>query len=196
MTVRPISAPSGLTLLEMVAAMVLMTILFAALTSLLRGFADQERAIKRMSDAYPPTQQLEEMLRRDFTSARLIRSDRDGVVLVGTIGRDWVTRRATGRQAEVTYRIAMIDSEPWLLRREVHLDETSTQRQREEPVWKGAAAIEVATTRDTIVDDEDPPARSSVTGMQPMPLRLQLVVRRQDAHPLIDMSVVHHWEDS
>lgn len=188
--------PSGLTLLEMVAAMVLMTMLFAAMTSLLRCFADQERAVHEMSDAYPATQQLEELLRRDLTNARFVRQDENGLVLMGTMGLDRVTRQATGRRAEVTYRIARIDNRPWLLRSEIQLDETSSRRKHQEPVWQGAAGIELIATRDTILDETEAPTPQSVPGMRPMPTRMQLIVRGPDGRPLVDMSVVHHWEDS
>lgn len=160
-----------------------MTILFAALTSLLRCFADQKRALNRLAENNPPTQQLVDQLRRDLTNARSVRSEPRSLTLVGNLAQDWETRSPTGRRAEVTYLIKTIASESWLIRREVHLDGTSSQRRRDEPIWRGATRIELI-------------ANSEASSDSTMPTRMRLVLHRENAKPLVELNVVHHWEDS
>lgn len=180
----------GFTLFEMVAAMVLMTILFAAMTSLLRSFAVQRKALERIAERNPPTQQLAELLRRDLTNARFARRETNGLTLVGNLSREWGSRTPTGRTAEVNYRTEVIAGEPWLIRREVHLDVPSTDRVREEPIWRGASGIELISLRE-ISNNENGGA-----GMLPMPARFKLVVARDDNSALIELNVLHHWEDN
>lgn len=186
---------SAFTLLEMVAAMVLMTILFAALTSLLRSFADQGRSLDRFAENNPPTQQLADLLRRDLIHARLVRSDQRSLTLVGNLAQDWTTRLHTGQRAEITYRIDTIAGEPWLIRREVHLDAVSTQQSREEPLWRGANGIDLIAASE-IGMGEGNETSANFPGMSAMPARLQLIMRRDNSKPLIQLNVVHHWEDN
>ena len=185
----------ALTLLEMLAATVIASMLFVALTSLLRTTANQERAVESKLERQPATQLLADLLRRDLTNAHYLQSSPSGVRLVGTIAQDWNTREPTGRLAEVSYRVAKIGAVPWLLRREVHLDVTSTQRAREELIWSGASAIEILADNQDF-DDETlaPPPRYAV-GMLPVPGLMAIVVRQTDGTPLLNMQVRHHWED-
>lgn len=192
-------SPRGFTLLEMVAAMVLAAILFAALVSLLRSFADQQRIMAGISDQRPPTQILSELIRRDLTGARYVRHDGNQLRLVGTIARDRNSKKPTGRQAEVVYRVAQVNGEAWLLRRETHLDEMASTRSHEEPLWQGVVGLDLNTINAGWVDNDQelPPrfAAAAALGLEPAPRQMQLVVRRDTGEQLLSVNVVNHWED-
>ena len=185
----------ALTLLEMLAATVLTALLFAVLTSLLRSFSDQQRVFDRSSARQPPVQLLAEQLRRDLINAQYIQYGPAGLRIVGTIAQDWTTRLPTGRRAEVSYHVAKVGDENWLLRREVHLDDASTQRSREEPVWFGAASIDLIAFDSKIVDDSQGPPQAPIAGMQPVPNQIVVIVRRPDGGQLLNLRILHHWED-
>lgn len=196
---RPIR--NGFTLLEMVAAMVLMTILFAAITSLLRSFAEQERTLDQLASASPPTQLLADLVRRDLTNARFVHNDSKSLKLVGNLGQDAATKMSTGRLAEVTYRIERIQNHPWLVRREVSLDVASGPG-RAEPIWRGATSIKFTATMEPEYEETSIPAiniprglPSQPTGMTPMPARVRFMVESEQEKPLVDLHVLHHWED-
>lgn len=186
---------NGFTLLEVIAAIVLMTLLFAALTTLLRGFANQQRSLDKLADSRPETILLENLLRQDLTNARFIRASSDQLILVGNLAQDRLTRLPSGGRAEVTYRIATIADHAWLVRREVQTDVLSSARTFEEPVWRGVGALEFEGLSEWQFEANEI-ADPVPVGMTAMPVRCRLFIRDSQGRQVLQLNVVHHWESN
>ena len=193
---------AGFTLLEVVAAIILMSMLFAALTSLLRCFGDQRRALDQIAANSPSTHTLADLIRRDLTNAHSFRQTPNGITLLGNLANDWKTHMQSGRRAEVTYEIETIASESWLVRRETHLDELSSDRSRETPVWRGATRIEFLSESSLVTDDSQLKVvfasidvGAFVADATPLPAHIRVMVKN-GRQSLVDVAVLHHWEDS
>lgn len=187
---------SGFTLLEVVATMVLMTMLFAALTSLLRSFSEQRRVLEKIGQSHPSTGPLEALLRRDLTNARFIRATPKVLAMVGNLASNRTTGSPAGGRAEVTYRIETIANNSWIVRKETQLDVLSSDRVVEEPIWRGATGFQVTSLNTLFHDEFDEYTEPPPPGMTELPERIAVIVVGENNQPLVRLSVVHHWEDN
>lgn len=164
-----------MTLVELLPALALAALLLAALMGVVKGLAQQRRALaERESPAW--RQAFLEQLRWDLLHARQMRSTPTRLTLEGFAARDFATGEATHRPTRVEYYIVEAGTQTWLLRQEAHLDELTNQHQRAELVCLNATSLTVESLQTQAAGQAGVAA-----GAVPLAVRVQLSV--QGARP-------------
>lgn len=132
------------TLLEMLLATALATLLIAGVLAMLVGVSRDRRRLAS-SVAAPAGQEFIEQLRRDLINAGTIAQDRDGrtLVLIGNGGIDRRSLAGNGRFARITYRRLSDASASCLLREQEYLDDPVRPDRWAELVAVGVNGIRV-----------------------------------------------------
>ena len=185
-------ARRAFTLIELLVSSILAAMLMLAIVGLLRVAAAQSKAAEHTLRQHPPTTLLVDQIRRDFANARHIDVQPQRVRLYGYTALDWRTRRQTFRPAEVVYAIAQHRLGSMLVRQEVQRSEFLGRRARTDPMWLGAAAIEVVQFGNSDEDADTEGVANSPPGMRPMPARLFIAIYKSDGEPLCSEEVFHH----
>jgi len=114
---------TGFTLIEILLAVTLATILMAAVLAVLGGVARDQRRLSAVEKTTHPAAAIE-LLRWDLTNAESITSTADGgVVLRGHGGIDQASLEPTNRLTRVTYRIHRERGDSSLFREQSYLDD-------------------------------------------------------------------------
>ena len=156
-TKRP-STRAGLTIIELLAAAALASMLMVAVLGLLRILVVKQRILVDQTRMPPWQHLLVHQLRLDLSNARRFELAPDRLLLVGYGGKDFDTRRPTHRPAEVLYRLVSVGDRTWLLRQETHVDSLSNANRRTEIACSGLSVI----TMDVPGESERKPQRSGV----------------------------------
>lgn len=181
---------AALTLVELLAACVLASLLTAAIVGVLQSMYRQHQ-IMVASDQVPAWQvRLEEQLRWDFAHARRIQHHADGLTLIGYGGRNQFNGRPTHRPTEVRYRTQTIGGQRWLVRMERHLDEVSNRLAAGELV--AAGIHDLYTVRIERSEDRplELPSRPKIHTSAPMPGAFRCLVLGPDQVVLLDFEVL------
>jgi hypothetical protein len=144
MTIRS-HTRNAMTAIEVLAATTLASLMLASVMGLLGALARQERSLRQSSTAPAWHRQLADQLQWDLRNARQVVAVPSGVRLVGYGGRDFSTDRPTGRPTEVDYYLMETAGSRWLVRREAHTDEQTTDSRRTEIVCRGVDRFEWGT---------------------------------------------------
>ena len=166
----------GLTLIELLVAGILTTLLMGCVLMLLRvTYADAARLSAKTST--PPTV-LAEQIARDLTNSRGVRIAPGRVVLAGFVG----TRRRmpTLQRSRVTYLVRQIGSTACLVRAEQSGGSTT-----QEVAWIGVGSFQVIDLAPADVDElaqRDPDA----AGLPPTPRLMQVVLTDDHGGVLIN----------
>jgi hypothetical protein len=138
---RPHRRP-GITLVEVLAATVLATILLGSILGVVQSLERQRRAVQRLHPDEAWLRRLEAQLRHDVANSRWMRSEPAQLTLVGYGGHDPQTGRPTWRPTEVRY---VVETRPEgmaeLWRWERPLDEWTNRRARGEYCAEGLSRV-------------------------------------------------------
>jgi len=175
---RP-STRAGLTVIELLAAAALASMLMVAVLGLLRILAAKQRILVDQTRMPPWQDLLVHQLRLDLSNARGFELAPDRLLLVGYGAKDFDTRRPTHRPAEVLYRLVSVADRTWLVREETHVDSLSNANRRMEIACSGLTMI----TMDVPGESERKPRRS---GVVPECFRMA-VVGDSPSEPVIEL---------
>jgi prepilin-type N-terminal cleavage/methylation domain-containing protein len=170
--------PRGLTLIELLVATALASMLLVAVMSLLKTLAVKRKVLVEQTAMAPWQQSLEEQLRWDLTHARRFEFAAESLWLMGYAARDFATGVITHRRSEVVYRLVRLGERTWLLREETQPDMLSNGNRRRELVCCGLTTIAME-----IPGEKDVPTHS---GSMPGQFRLMLA-RDAVSPPAIDI---------
>jgi len=108
----------GMTAVELVASMVLASVLMVAMLGVLRGLKAHERTITQKSTRLPWQANLDKVLSHDLANSRTYELTPNGLILRGFAGSDVRTGVSTWLPATIYYEVKNDGNRPWLLRRE------------------------------------------------------------------------------
>lgn len=125
-------SPSGLTLVELLAATVLATLLMGAVLGLLTSLTRNQRTILKSHGIPDPWQtRLQELFEWDLQNSRSLQATPNGFQLEGFAGRDFSTGTPLHCPCRITYEIIDDEDRQHLIRREtqtesLNLDNTTS----------------------------------------------------------------------
>lgn len=147
--------PAGFTLLELLLASALTTMLMVAVLGLVAqsGHPADQRGDPASRDA--AVDGLIDALRSDLEHAVAVRADEaNRVELLGHAGLDAASRERSHRPVRIVYRIEEIDGRRWLLREQRLLDVLTNRNTQRDLVAAGVESFEL-TSRPFAVDRGD-----------------------------------------
>jgi prepilin-type N-terminal cleavage/methylation domain-containing protein len=112
----------GFTLIEILLAVTIATVLMAAVLAVLSGIARDQKRLTAEDRTTRPTATIE-LLRWDLTNAESVISTDDGILLRGHGGLDPSSLEPSNRLTRVTYRIRRERGESNLVREQRYLDD-------------------------------------------------------------------------
>lgn len=155
----------GLTVVELLVALSLATMLVVAVLGMLTLMESHRRVLTSQVFVEPWQYQLSRQLRRDLTNARQMKVDRDRLVLTGYSGTNGLGLLGTSRLAEVTYQVARIGDDWYLLRDERSLDSLFDEPNARHLIADGIHHIEA-------VDASGPTSNGTYVGLVPPNCRI------------------------
>ncbi|WP_010583130.1 hypothetical protein [Schlesneria paludicola] len=139
----------GLTLVELLAATVLSTLLMAAVLGLLTSVSKAQSVALRAHGIPDPWQQrLDEVLRWDLQNSRSIRTTEAGIELAGFAGRDLSTRMPIHCPCLVEYFIVATGDRTHLFRRESHVESLNIDNSYSDLVCLDVSKITIGPASD------------------------------------------------
>lgn len=135
------SSCSGMTIIEVLVATLLSSLMLSAVAGLLGALARQERALARKRHAPAWQTQFTQELLWDLRNARRCAVTESGVFLEGLGGRDFGSLRPTGESAEIDYLFVEAAGERWLVRRESHPADRTSHATRVDLVCRGVERL-------------------------------------------------------
>lgn len=178
---------AAFTLIELLASAVLASLLMVTLFGVLRAATRQERAARETAPGAAQLRMLAAQLRRDFVNAREMRVAPRQVHLSGATAHDRRTLLPNLRPAHVTYVVASVGEQRWLVRKEVAIDRLRPSRPRVDLLWPDVRALEVVA-----LDEPTASAGAAALATGSMPGRLHVTVRGNDGRPLLTQQIFHH----
>jgi hypothetical protein len=174
----------GFTLIELIASVVLASMMMAALMNIVWSVL---REMNRMQVAEAnrfPVTILSDQLRQDFINSRGILADANGVTLHGYLDREAESDQTSMLAGRVRYEIVASNRSRRLVRRTV-----SRSGARAEPVWYGAGSLsfeslEESQPGDLLLGDE-------TGGLPPAPGRFRVTMTGADGQ-ILWREVIHH----
>jgi len=115
----------GLTVIELMVALTLSTLLIVSVLGLLRNMKVHCRQLMRRADCQPWEQLLAEQVRRDLANGRQLIVEPNHILITGYLGSAGASHSSTLQAAQVTYHVAHVDDRAYLLRDDRPLDELS-----------------------------------------------------------------------
>ncbi len=134
---------TGFTLIEILLAVTLATILMAAVLAVLGGVARDQRRLSAVEKTTHPAAAIE-LLRWDLTNAATITPTVDGIVLQGHGGIDPSSLEPNNRLARVTYRVRRERGESNLFREQRYVDDPVRPEPWGELVLRDVRSVGVA----------------------------------------------------
>lgn len=134
---------SGLTLLELLAALVLASVMMAGVVGVLKSMNLKARQVAELDVKPDWHRRFVALITHDLRNARRINVDETSITLTGYMGRDFGSGQATHRPTQVRYFIRQTDEHAWLLRREEHIDIRSTENNETEVVCHDVRALTI-----------------------------------------------------
>ena len=134
-------AESGLTLLEMIAALALATILLVSTIAIFRAIGRTDKEAEKLAlgnDFW--LAEVEDQIRLDLQNSTTMRLDDSALELRGPCHLSEITHRPTSGAATVRWSIEVIAGRPWLVR--VQADESSRTNNA---VWRQLIAADIQT---------------------------------------------------
>ena len=175
------SCPTGFTLLEVVAALVLTALLATAAFAVLRPLL-QESSRGKLEF---PTAQLREQLQRDLANATSYQFSDNRLILFGDLAIEREAKFPLFVPAEIEYSCSA-SSIGWLLRRQQTLAARNGIKGEvsSDPLWVGVKSIIFTST---YLDDED--AKGSAAGWKQLPPAYRLRLFDDKGRLLISESI-------
>ena len=190
----------GLTLLELVAATLLAAMLCVAVMGITADSARRHQAVVSQIPTKPWLAQLSEQIRWDILQARSFRVQSDGLELHGFGSRDFGTSVAYHGPAIITYQIIKVGDVRWLLRRETHTDDLTSNYVRTDFVCTNVEALRLASLSGRhggseqkggpLSDLLDPTQEQELQAEGPLPERVVVTLRGSAAKEPILREVI------
>lgn len=133
---------SALTIIEVLVATLLASLMLSAVAGLLGALARQERILSAKQHQPAWQIQLSEELLWDLRNARRYAVTESGVFLDGFGGRDFGSLRPTGEPALIAYALVDAGGERWLVRQELHPADRTNRIPRVDLVCRGAEQLQ------------------------------------------------------
>ncbi len=181
------SRRGGFTLVELLAASVVLSMLLLVLVSVARTSRLQSARAADLSRRFPSTGLAGEHIERDLRNASGLQVTRDGVAMFGPISTDAGSGLQTLQPARVQYQVRRIGGHTVLLRSEQSGRGQNTNR----IVWIGASALRVEPV------EPAPPASLDVRatgGLSPMPASLRVRILDASGNAIWEQIIRHHRE--
>ena len=131
----------GLSLIELLVAIALSSLLIASVTGLLRTLVERRDALQQQEVMPMWKMLLQEQLRKDFELATKVDGSEGNIGLEGYLGADLETGELTMTKGRVEYLVRQLDGESLLFRRITNLESLSARNTRIELVGSGIARI-------------------------------------------------------
>lgn len=172
----------GMTMIELLAATVLASMLMVSVIGILLTISAQARALRTAATAIPWREQLRAQLRWDLSNTKTMTWNAGELRLHGLAGRDFATATVTQLPSEVVYSIRRLAGQNWLLRSEQDVDSRSNRNRRTELVCFGVERFDFR-----LLDrDESLPQRPS-----PVPRAFRMVLHADTgSEPVMEQSVL------
>lgn len=182
----------ALTLLEMIVALVLATLLMMALTGLMRSVSQASQTAAKPQPSSRALLRLRQQLQRDCLNARFYQASDKQLRLLGFLGTDGTTGRASWQWAEVTWQIVERQETQLLIRHEQTLRQTPPRR-RIDPMWSGVGSLQVVSYDDAEEDTENGGA-SHPSGMKPAGSLFMVSFFDRQGQLILEETVFHHMD--
>lgn len=176
----------GFTLVELLAAILLTTLLTTSLIGVIRAM-NQQRKLTTGEHALEGWKlQLRQRLHTDLSNARRMAVTEGQLTLLGYGSHDADTGVATHRPCEVVYRLESLGGRNWLIRQESPLGAQSPTHRNQE-----LAAFGIARIRVTRLDDDGTETDALLNENQrgqftPIPTRLRCALLAEDGSPVVE----------
>jgi len=182
-----VRARSAFTIVELLVASALASILVVALLGTLRSLAIQRKTLFDGGTVEPWRTSLTEQLRWDLCNSRQIEAHPEEIRLAGFASRDFQTDCATFRPCEIIYSICDDGRRHWLVRKEVHTDDLKFDNSRSEVVCAGVARLAVARLGEELDDDRSSPVQGAgdAATLADIPDRLRLVLFGEEQKSIV-----------
>ncbi|QDU44558.1 hypothetical protein Mal52_30420 [Symmachiella dynata] len=132
--VRPFSRHTGVTMVEMLAAIVLATLLTVAMLGVLKSMTHGRKVLLADVTSEPWHTRLIDQLEWDLKNSRTIKPIPGGFELTGYAGRDFSDGRPLHRATTIQYVAVTTEHPPLLLRHEIHGDSLNLDNRATEVV--------------------------------------------------------------
>lgn len=176
----------GFTLIEMLAATVVMSMLLIALANISRSSARQAQRADALRVQYPSTAIVADQITRDIRNADGYSEASGGITLFGAISTHPSTGYGTHRIAVVTYAVRDVRGVPVLFRTEQQPSGVGHQR----IVWMETGGLSVSSSGPT-VPDADP---NRTGGLTPLPATLNVELSNSNGDAIWSQRIRHHLE--
>lgn len=177
---------NGFTLVEMVAAAVVIAMLFGVLSMFMKSVVGQRKRADAVRSQYPDTAIFADQLVRDIRNANGFAGGDSGLTLFGALGTNPLTGQGTHQLARVGYSIQQIGATGVLVRTEQQASGVSHQR----IVWFNAGGLSTVSVR---------PSRllanpQETGGLAGMPVELLVSLEGVDGNAIWSRHIRHHEE--
>ena len=136
----------ALTLVELLVATALATMLLTTAMGLLKTLAAKRKVLVDGSGLAAWQQPLEDQLRWDLANARRFQLSPKRLRLIGYGARDFDTQVATHRQSEILYEVVPAGHNTWLVRNEIQPELNTNRNRRREIVCCGVSELKMETS--------------------------------------------------
>ncbi len=177
---------SGFTLVEMVAATIVIAMLFGVLSIFMRSVVGQRKRADAVRLKHPDTAVFEDQLVRDVRNANGWASDRSGLTLFGGLATNPLTGLGTHQLARVGYSVQTVGGTSVLVRTEQVVRGPSHQR----VVWFNTSGLSASVARPSGLSPES----HETGGLHPMPIELHVTLDGADGSTVLSRRVRHHEE--
>jgi prepilin-type N-terminal cleavage/methylation domain-containing protein len=178
---------SGFTLVEMLAATIVISMLLTALVSISRASARQAKQANDLRLKFPSTAIVADQITRDVRNADGYAAVDGGVILFGAISSDPATGNGTHQIARVTYAVRDVQGQQVLVRTEEQPRRPGHQR----IVWIGTSGLSISPVGS--VDNEEVDLNLT-GGLSPMSMAFRVELSGSDGNAIWSQRVRHHME--
>ncbi|MEM1068734.1 MAG: hypothetical protein AAGG48_03260 [Planctomycetota bacterium] len=176
---------SGLTLIELVAAMVLAAMMMVGLMNIVWSASRDLRQVDSDAASDFPTTLLIEQIRVDLQNARGMQWNAVSVMLHGFVSRDASTRLPLLTEGRVIYRVVATESGSALIREQ--------NGQMRDVMWMGVGRILVDSLEQTDPEDSLAPLPEA-GGLAAVPSKFRITLTDPRGR-ILWREVIHHHED-
>lgn len=141
----------GLTVLELLVASTLATLVMATLLGVLGGISRRQQALRRAYPMSQTTETLSDQLYWDITNSNALEISANRIRLVGFAGHHFSNGEPSFRPTEVTYHLVRDRFRSWMARTESHLDERNNKNARTQLVCPDVVQMSA-----TLLEGEQP----------------------------------------
>lgn len=175
---------AGFTVIEMLAAASLATMMVVLSLGVISSLSVRQRALAT-SDPHAWRSILIDQVRWEAMNAETLLELENGARLTGLVGTDWTTGQPTHRPASISYFVERRGDRNCLIRRETHLDEPAMQNAREDLVCVGVSRFSL---RSPLV------ARQVQQRAVPVPLTGYVTLQAWDDEAMLILDETIRWE--